>query len=134
MQAIIRTGGKQYHVKEGDVIKVEKMDGDVGSEVVLNDVLMVRGDGENAEALLGTPTLPDAKVKGEIVAQDRRKKIVVFTYKRRKGFAKKKGHRQSYTAIRVREIVGAGKKAHPPEVAGEIEDAGDAGEAKVSDE
>jgi large subunit ribosomal protein L21 len=107
MQAIVKTGGKQYTVKEGDLIKVEKIEGEIGSEVILDNVLMVKGDGEGAEVKIGTPKLPSVSVRGEIVDQGRRKKIVVYTFKRRKGFEKKKGHRQTYTAIRVKEILGA---------------------------
>ena len=104
MQAIVRTGNKQYRVSEGDIIKVEKIEGEIGSEIILDDVLMVKGDGEGAETKIGSPRVPDAKVKGVIVDQNHRDKIVVFTYKRRKGFAKKIGHRQDYTAIKVKEI------------------------------
>ena len=105
MQAIVRTGNKQYRVSEGDVIKVEKIEGEIGSEVVLEDVLLVKGEGEDAAMQVGTPRVPNARIKGEIVEQDRRDKIVVFTFKRRKGYSKKRGHRQPYTAIRVKEIV-----------------------------
>jgi len=109
MQAIVRTGNKQYSVKEGDIIKVEKLEGEVGSEVILDDVLMVKGDGEGAEAQVGTPRVTGARVRGEIVNHGRGKKIIVFTYKRRKGFAKKTGHRQDFTAILVKEILPATK-------------------------
>lgn len=109
MQAIVRTGNKQYGIKEGDVIKVERLEGEVGSEIILDDVLMVKGDGEGAKAQIGTPRVAGAKVKGEIVEHGRGKKIIVFTYKRRKGFAKKIGHRQGYTAILVKEILSAAK-------------------------
>jgi len=109
MQAIVRTGNKQYSIKEGDIIKVEKLEGKVGDEVILDDVLMVKGDGEGAVAKVGTPRVTGARVKGEIVEQGRGKKIIVFTYKRRKGFAKKIGHRQDFTAILVKEILPATK-------------------------
>ena len=115
MQAIVRTGGKQYRVKEGDIIKVEQLPGEVGSEIILDDVLMVScGEKEETEVLIGTPKLADFKVRGEILDQGRRKKIVVFTYKRRKGFKKKIGHRQPFTAIRVKEILGEARAETPP--------------------
>jgi len=108
MQAIVRTGGKQYRVKEGDVIKVERLDGEIGSEVILEDILMVScGEEKNADVMIGAPNLPEFKIKGEILDQNRKKKIVVFTYKRRKGSKRKKGHRQYYTKIKVLEILGA---------------------------
>ena len=114
MQAIVRTGGKQYRVKEGDIIKVEKLPGEIGSEIILDDILMVTRSGEaGTEVLVGTPKLPDFKIKGEILKQGKARKIVVFTYKRRKGEKKKMGHRQPYTAIKVREILGAEKKPAP---------------------
>ncbi len=114
MQAIVRTGGKQYRVKEGDIIKVEKLPGEIGSEVILDDVLMVTRGGEGGtEVLVGTPRLADFSVKGEIMKQGKAKKIVVFTYKRRKGEKKKLGHRQPFTAIRVKEILGGVKEPAP---------------------
>jgi len=114
MQAIVRTGGKQYRVKEGDIIKVEKLPGEIGSEVILDDVLMVIRSGEaGAEILVGTPRLADFKIKGEIMKQGKAKKIVVFTYKRRKGEKKKLGHRQPFTAIKVKEILGGAKESAP---------------------
>jgi len=114
MQAIVRTGGKQYRVKEGDVIKVEKLPGEIGSEVILDDVLMVTRSGEaGTEVLVGAPRLADFRVKGEIMKQGKAKKIVVFTYKRRKGEKKKLGHRQPFTAIKVKEILGGAKEPAP---------------------
>ncbi|MBN1901921.1 50S ribosomal protein L21 [Candidatus Sumerlaeota bacterium] len=109
MQAIVRTGGKQYRVKEGDVIQVEKIEGEIGSEVILDDILMVKSDAGDGEVMIGSPNLADFTIKGEIRDQGRGKKIVVFTYKRRKGFKKKQGHRQPYTGILVKEIMGAAK-------------------------
>ena len=110
MQAIVRTGGKQYQVAEGDVLTVEKIEGDVGSEVILDEVLMVNPGGEAGDVKIGTPVLEDFKVKGEIIDQGRGKKITVFTYKRRKRYKRKMGHRQLYTKIRVMEILGPAKK------------------------
>lgn len=105
MQALIKTGGKQYKVSEGDIIEIQKLKGDVGSEIVFEEVLMLERDGEKPDVSVGTPTVEGASVKGEIVKHGRDKKIVVFTFKRRKGFARKKGHRQDFTAVKVKEII-----------------------------
>jgi large subunit ribosomal protein L21 len=96
--AVIRTGGKQYRVFEGDVVKVEKLDGDVGATVTLADVLFVGGNGD---AKIGTPLIADAKVTGEIVGQVRAKKIRVFKKKRRKSYSRQHGHRQYQTALKI---------------------------------
>lgn len=101
MYAVVKTGGKQYRVSEGDLVKVEKIDGETGNTIELNEVLMV-ADGENVE--VGTPVLPSACVVGEIVKHGKAKKIIVFKSKRRKGYRKKQGHRQIYTNLRIKEI------------------------------
>ena len=98
MYAIIKTGGKQYRVSEGDTIRVEKISGDVGSSVELGEVLMVGG---TDDVSVGTPLVSGAKVTAEIVAQDRAKKIIVFKMKRRKNYRRKQGHRQPYTELRI---------------------------------
>ncbi|MAQ18671.1 MAG: 50S ribosomal protein L21 [Sandaracinus sp.] len=98
MYAIIKTGGKQYRVSEGDTIRVEKITGDVGSSVELGEVLMVGG---TDDVSVGTPLVSGAKVTAEIVAQDRAKKIIVFKMKRRKNYRRKQGHRQPYTELRI---------------------------------
>ena len=100
MYAVIKTGGKQYKVSEGDLVKVEKIDGAVGETVEIDQVLMVGG----AEVKLGTPLVPGAKVKAQIVAQEKDKKILVFKSKRRKGYRKKFGHRQPVTRLKVAAI------------------------------
>ncbi len=100
MYAVIKTGGKQYKVSEGDLLKVEKIDGAVGETVEIDQVLMVGG----AEVKLGTPLVPGAKVKAQIVAQEKDKKILVFKSKRRKGYRKKFGHRQQITRLKVAAI------------------------------
>jgi len=100
MYAVIKTGGKQYNVSEGDLLKVEKIEGAVGETVELDQVLMVGG----AEVKLGTPLVPGAKVKAQIVAQEKDKKILVFKSKRRKGYRKKYGHRQPITRLKVAAI------------------------------
>ena len=101
MYAVIRTGGKQYLVSQGDFVKVEKLPGEVGDEVVFEDVLLVSHGGE---LKVGRPRVEGARVKGTIVEQARDKKIIVFKMKRRKGYRKKQGHRQYYTGVRVEAI------------------------------
>lgn len=101
MYAVIRTGGKQQTVAEGDVIKVEKLSGDAGSQIEFKDVLMV---GMDKEVKLGQPTLANVKVVGEVVEQGKAKKVIAFKMKRRKGFHKKIGHRQQFTSVRIKEI------------------------------
>ncbi len=100
MYAVIKTGGKQYKVSEGDLLKVEKIDGAVGETVEIDQVLMVGG----AAVKLGTPLVPGAKVKAQIVGQEKDKKILVFKSKRRKGYRKKFGHRQQITRLKVAAI------------------------------
>jgi large subunit ribosomal protein L21 len=100
MYAVIKTGGKQYRVSEGDVLRVEKLDGDVGATIELGDVLMLGGE----KVSVGKPTVKGAKVTAEIVAQDRAKKIIVFKMRRRKNYRRKQGHRQPYTEIRITGI------------------------------
>jgi large subunit ribosomal protein L21 len=101
MYAVIKTGGKQYRVAEGDLLRVEMIRGEVGEAVEFKEVLMIV-NGERVE--IGRPVLTDSKVVGEIVEQGRSKKIIVFKSKRRKGYRKKQGHRQQYTALRIKEI------------------------------
>ena len=101
MYAIIASGGKQYRVKEGDLLRLEKIDGDLGSTVSFDQVLMI-SDGEAVQ--LGRPVLEGASVHAHIVEQDRAKKILVFKFKRRKRFRKKQGHRQPFTAVQIDRI------------------------------
>ena len=100
MYAVIKTGGKQYKVSEGDLFKVEMLEGAVGETVELDQVLMIGGE----EVKIGTPLVPGAKVKAQIVAQEKDKKILVFKSKRRKGYRKKNGHRQPITRLKVAAI------------------------------
>ena len=101
MYAIIQTGGKQYRVGLGDVLRVEKLLGEVGETVTLNDVLMVAtGD----ECMVGQPLVAGAQVTGQILRQGKAKKILVFKKKRRKNFRRLRGHRQPYTALQIKEI------------------------------
>lgn len=101
MYAIVQTGGKQYKVKSGDTVRVERLDGDVGSKVTLAEVLAA-GEGDGLK--YGTPFVSGATVTAKIVEQHRTRKIVVFKYKRRKGYRVKRGHRQHYTALRIEDI------------------------------
>lgn len=101
MYAVIKTGGKQYRVKEGDTLRVEKLEGDKGSTIELKDVLAV-GEGEAVK--LGAPAVDNAKVLCEILAQGKDKKVLLFKKKRRKGYSKKQGHRQFFTSIKIKEI------------------------------
>ena len=101
MYAVVATGGKQYKVAEGDVLRVEKLAGDVGSEVAFDKVL-VFSDGENVK--IGRPEVEGVTVHGQIVAQGKAKKIIVFKYKRRKRYRRKQGHRQPFTAVRIESI------------------------------
>jgi large subunit ribosomal protein L21 len=103
MYAVIRTGGKQARVAPGDSIRVEKLEGTVGDPVELSEVLLVGNEGEPR---IGTPLVEGAKVVGTIMAQDRGPKITVFKMKRRKGYRRKRGHRQAYTELRVEKIEG----------------------------
>ena len=100
MYAVIKTGGKQYKVSEGDLFKVELIKGAVGETVELDQVLMVGGE----EVKIGTPLVPGAKVMAQIVAQDKDKKILVFKSKRRGGKRTKNGHRQPITRLKVASI------------------------------
>ena len=101
MYAVVKTGGKQYKVSEGTFFKVEKCPGDVGQEIVFDEVLLVSKDGD---LKVGAPTVEGARVRGTIVEQGREKKIIVFKMKRRKGYRRKQGHRQHYTGVKVDSI------------------------------
>jgi large subunit ribosomal protein L21 len=103
MFAVIRTGGKQYKVAAGDVIKVEKLAGDAGSSLTLDEVLMVSDDGSTK---VGTPLLAGAAVTAEVIAQDRTDKIIIFKKKRRQNYRRKNGHRQDITVLRITGITG----------------------------
>ena len=101
MYAIIRTGGKQYQVASGDRLRVEKLAGNVGDSIELDDVLMVV-DGDDIK--IGQPVVDGAKVSAKIVEQDRAKKVLVYKKKRRKGYEVKNGHRQHFTGLIIQEI------------------------------
>jgi large subunit ribosomal protein L21 len=101
MYAVIQTGGKQYRVTPGELVKVEKLPGNKGDQVTFEKVLLT-SDGETVN--IGNPFLPDIKVQGRIARQGRDRKILVFKYKRRKDYRKKIGHRQSFTLVKVDDI------------------------------
>jgi large subunit ribosomal protein L21 len=101
MYAVVATGGKQYKVAEGDVLRFEKIDGELGSPIAFDNVL-VFSDGENVK--IGQPDVDGVTVHGQIVAQGKSKKILVFKYKRRKRYRRKQGHRQPFTAVRIDRI------------------------------
>ena len=102
MYAIIESGGKQYRVEPGAIVALERIPGDVGSQVELDRVLLI-SDGNTVQ--VGKPTLSGAKVISEIVAQTRGEKIDVFKFKKRKKYRRKTGHRQELTRVRIAEIV-----------------------------
>jgi large subunit ribosomal protein L21 len=97
MYAVIKTGGKQYRVSEGDRLRVEKLEGAKGETIELAEVLMLGGE----RVAIGTPTVAGAKVSAEILAQGLDKKVIVFKMRRRKRYRRKNGHRQPYTELRV---------------------------------
>lgn len=105
MYAIIKTGGKQYTVKSGDVIQVEKLTGNPGDKIVLSDVLMVGGNSPT----VGKPFVKDAEVAAQIVEQFRDDKVIIFKKKRRHNYRRKKGHRQYLTALQITSIALGGK-------------------------
>ena len=103
MYAVVKTGGKQYKVKVGDIIRVETLGGAPGETIELNEVLLVAND---QGTRIGQPFVPGAKVIGNIVNHGKAKKIIIFKAKRRKSYRKKQGHRQRYMVVKINEIVG----------------------------
>ena len=103
MYAVIKTGGKQYKVAAGDYLKVEKLDGDVGSKVVIDKILMV-ADGDNVT--IGSPLVAGAKVNATVLSHGKGDKVMIFKFHRRKHYRKTQGHRQSYTEIQIDDING----------------------------
>ncbi len=103
MYAVIKTGGKQYRVAQGDKLRIEKLPGNVGDSVTFGDVLLV-GEGDSLK--IGAPMLAGAKVEAKITEQDRAKKIIIFKFRRRKNYHRKSGHRQPFTAVEITGING----------------------------
>ncbi|MDI9243231.1 50S ribosomal protein L21 [Fusibacillus kribbianus] len=100
MYAIIATGGKQYKVAEGDIIKVEKLGVEAGETYTFDQVLAVGGD----ELTVGCPTVAGASVSATVMNEGRGKKVIVYKYKRKTGYHKKNGHRQAYTQLKIEKI------------------------------
>ena len=101
MYAVVKSGGKEYRVSKGDLIRVEKLEGKAGDQVVIRDVLMVSDEGN---VQIGTPQLTNAVVTGKIVQEAKGKKVLIYKMKRRKNYRRTKGHRQTYTYLRVEDI------------------------------
>ncbi len=101
MYAIIKTGGKQYQVKKNDEIFVEKLEAKNGEKVVFNEVLLIN----DTKAIVGSPFVKGASVVGKVVKQGKQKKVIIFKYKDKNNDAKKKGHRQPYTKVKISEII-----------------------------
>jgi large subunit ribosomal protein L21 len=101
MYAVIKTGGKQYRVEQGATLAVERLDGDPGTSVTFEEVLLVGSDNVTR---LGRPTVAGASVSATIVEQGRARKVVVFKFRRRKNYKRKKGHRQYFTRVRIDAI------------------------------
>ncbi|MCI8853040.1 MAG: 50S ribosomal protein L21 [Lachnospiraceae bacterium] len=100
MYAIIATGGKQYKVAEGDVIRVEKLGAEAGSTYTFDQVLAVGGD----SLTVGNPTVDGASVEASVIGDGKAKKVIVYKYKRKSGYHKKNGHRQQYTEVKIEKI------------------------------
>ncbi len=99
--AVIRTGGKQYRVTQGELLRVEALSGEAGSDLTFSDVLLTSAAGA---VQVGTPLVPGASVTARVVEHGKEKKIIVFKKKRRKGYRRKHGHRQHFTAVQVKSI------------------------------
>ena len=125
MYAVIRTGGKQYKVAEGDVIKVEKLAGAAGDAVIFDQVLALGDDGG---LRVGTPVLDSASVSAELLEQIRGEKIIVFKKKRRKNYRRKRGHRQYLTVLRVTDIAAEAEQRQAAAIKSEAEAAPEAPE------
>ncbi|MCI8449292.1 MAG: 50S ribosomal protein L21 [Eubacterium sp.] len=100
MYAIIATGGKQYKVSEGDIITIEKLGVEAGEKVTFDQVLAVN----NGEFIVGSPTVENATVTASVIKEGRSKKVIVYKYKRKTGYHKKNGHRQSFTQVKIEKI------------------------------
>ncbi len=118
MFAVFKTGGKQYHVATNDLVKIEKIEGEAGDTVTFDNVLML---GDGAETTIGMPLVAGASVAAEVVEQGRTRKIIIFKKRRRQNSRRRNGHRQSYTVVKVTDILTDGakpaKKATPAKAA-----------------
>lgn len=102
MYAILKTGGKQYRVAEGDVVFIEKLDVTEGDKVVFDEILLVSDENE---VKVGNPVVEGAKVEATVLKQGKSKKVIVFKYKPKKDYRKKQGHRQPYTKVQIEKIL-----------------------------
>jgi large subunit ribosomal protein L21 len=106
MYAVFKTGGKQYRATPGQTVRVEKLPGNVGDAVTLEQVLLVQTDGEGEGSLrIGRPLVGGAKVEAKIVGQELGPKVIIFKFRRRKNYRRKRGHRQPFTALEITGIV-----------------------------
>lgn len=101
MYAVIKHGGKQYKVKVGDILELDRIDAEPKSTIEINEVLLVKGD----ETKIGTPTVENAKVIAEVINNARGKKVIIFKKRRRKDSKKKRGFRRDFTRVKIKEIV-----------------------------
>ncbi len=101
MYAVIKTGGKEYKVCPGDLVRVERLDAEAGSDLEIPDVLMVA---DGAKITVGRPVIESAKVCAQVVEHGRAKKVLIMKKKRRKGYKVKRGHRQPYSTLKIKEI------------------------------
>jgi large subunit ribosomal protein L21 len=105
MYAVVKTGGKQYRVAPGAVIKVERLEGEVGATIALDQVLMIGSDGGDGDGpRVGTPLVDGATVAAEVLEQSLAPKLIIFKKKRRKNYRRKRGHRQLQTVLRIHDI------------------------------
>ena len=110
MYAIIKTGGKQYRVQQGDEFRVEKLNANVGDTVVFDEVVAVGGD----KLVVGTPFVEGYAVEAEVLEQGKADKVIIYKYKAKKDYRRKNGHRQPYTLVKVTGIGASAKKAEKP--------------------
>ena len=102
MYAVIETGGKQHKVSQGEYLRIDKVDAETGSEIVFDKVMLVKTDDDALK--IGQPYVENASVTAEVVEQGKKKKIIVFKYKRKKNYQRTQGHRQQFSAIRITAI------------------------------
>lgn len=119
MFAVIRTGGKQYRIQVGDLVKVEKLEHDLGEEITLNDILLV---GSEEQQFIGTPLVKEAKVTAVVTQQNKRPKVIIFKKKRRHGYRLFKGHRQLFTELFIKSIIAPNGKKQEAKTAPHIID------------
>jgi large subunit ribosomal protein L21 len=117
MFAVIKTGGKQYRVAADDMIEIDKIAGEAGEAIAFGEVLAVGGE----DTVLGSPTVAGASVKGEVVEQGRKPKVIAFKKRRRKNSRRKRGHRQEFTLVRITEILTGGETKQPMSAKAKVE-------------